>query len=114
MKEINHPDYQVQYDPERAVITWRGKFRLRGSEYEPISELLGDAAAAQSAVLTLDVRELQFLNSSGINALSKFILLMRGHDATQVTVIGSNDHPWQRRSLKNLQRLLPGLQLNLE
>ena len=114
MKEINHSDYHVHYDPDTAIITCSGSFRLRGPEYEPIMELLSEAASTESPTLTLDVRELKFLNSSGINTLSKFVLLLRERDDTTVTVLGTNAHPWQRRSLINLQRLLPSLQLTLE
>ena len=59
------------------------------------------------------MRELQFLNSSGINTLSKFILQVRKHNVSQVVVQGSARFPWQEKSLKNLQRLLPALQLDI-
>lgn len=111
--DITHEDYQVQYDEANAVVTCKGSFRLHGEEYKPILDLLVSAADAKPATLTLDVRELQFLNSSGINTLSKFILQVRKHKASQVVVQGSTQFPWQEKSLKNLQRLLPDLQLEI-
>ena len=71
------------------------------------------AADAMPATLILDVRELQFLNSSGINTLSKFILRVRNHKVSQVVVKGSARFPWQEKSLVNLQRLLPALKLEI-
>ena len=83
-------------------------------EYAPILRVLTAAADAQPATLTLDLRTLQFLNSSGINTLAKFVLHARQDHATRVVMKGSHHFPWQEKSLKNFQRLLPGLQLEIE
>jgi hypothetical protein len=113
--EISHTDYHVSYDAGTATVTCQGSFRLQGSaEYEPILQLLTEAADAKPTTLTLDVRALQFLNSSGINTLSKFVLHVRKYNASQVVIKGSSQFPWQQKSLKNFQRLLPGLHLEIE
>jgi hypothetical protein len=66
------------------------------------------------------LRKLEFLNSSGINVLSKFIIKVRQHrerqfkenqPETAMTVYGSQTIPWQNKSIKNLQRLMPSLEL---
>lgn len=64
--------------------------------------------------MTLDLRELAFLNSSGISMLSKFVLSVRKKKGVQLVVLGSNDMPWQGKSLKNLEKLLPGVKLEIE
>jgi hypothetical protein len=64
--------------------------------------------------MTLDLRNLAFVNSSGISMLSKFVLSMRKKKGVQLVVLGSNDMPWQGKSLKNLEKLLPGLKLEIE
>ena len=114
MAAIHHQDYQVSYEPELATITCSGSFRLRGDEYAPIADILNQAADAQPPLITLDVRELQFLNSSGINTLSKFVIRVRNHQASRMLVKGSGQFPWQKKSLPNLQRLMPDLQLEIE
>jgi hypothetical protein len=111
--QISHEDYQVDYDEAAATVRCSGSFRLHGDEYKPVLDLLCRAADAKPAALTLDVRELQFLNSSGINTLSKFVLQVRKHNVSDVLVQGSARYPWQEKSLKNLQRLLPALQLDI-
>ncbi len=111
MTEINHADYQVAYDPETATVVCAGSYRLSGEEYAAILGVMNAAADANHPVLTLDVRGLQFLNSSGINTLSKFVIRMRKQPTSQLIVKGSDEYPWQKKSLANLQRLLPGLQL---
>ena len=101
--------------PVCASITCSGSFRLRGNvEYAPILQLMTQAADAKPETLTLDVRELRFLNSSGINTLSKFVIYVRKNQTCQMIILGSSQSPWQRKSLKNFQRLLPGLQLEIE
>ncbi len=111
MTDIIQPDYQVRHDAAAATVSCQGSFRLQGDEYKPVLDLLVAAADAKPASLTLDVSELQFLNSSGINTLSKFILHVRKLGASQVVIRGSSRFPWQEKSLINLQRLLPSLKL---
>ena len=113
--EIKHEDYEVTYNPETATISCSGSCRLRGNEeYAPILQLMNQAADAKSETLTLELRKLRFLNSSGINTLSKFVIYVRQYPTIQMIILGSSQSPWQRKSLKNFQRLLPGLQLEIE
>ncbi len=113
--EIKSEDYVVIYNPEAATVTFEGLLRLSGmDEYAPIVGLLNEVAAENLPSLILDLRSLQFLNSSGINMLSKFVLRVRQQDKTQLTVQGSNEIPWQSKSLKNFQRLMPTLQLEFD
>jgi hypothetical protein len=113
--EIKSDDYLVTYNPEVTTVAFEGLLRLSGmDEYAPIVGLLNEIAAENLPRLTLDLRSLQFLNSSGINMLSKFVLRVRQQDKTQVVVKGSNEIPWQSKSLKNFQRLMPNLELEFD
>jgi len=108
-------DFQIHPDPAAGVVTLSGSLRLAGAEeYAPIGEILEATVEAHPEEITLDLRQLEFLNSSGINMLSKFVLNRRQSPQTQVIIVGSQGIPWQARSLKNLQRLLPALQLRIE
>ena len=113
--EIKTQDYTVNYDAENATVTCKGSFMLSGTEeYAPILELLTSAAEQQEEKLSLDLRELEFLNSSGINTLTKFVIFVRKKQSLQLTVQGHDSVPWQVRLLKNLQRLLPQLEMQLD
>lgn len=115
VKEIKTDDYRIWYDSAIATVTCQGSFRLTGmEEYAPVVALLNEVAEQNSSQITLDLRDLEFLNSSGINVLSKFVIKVRQQGSMQITVRGSDDIPWQEKSLKNLQRLMPNLQLELE
>jgi hypothetical protein len=113
--KIQSEDYSICYDPVSETVTCQGSLRLNGvEEYAPIVQLLNDLADQEPPTITLNLCELEFLNSSGINVLSKFVIGVRQKKNIQMVVKGSKTIPWQGKSLKNLQRLMPSLQLELE
>lgn len=113
--EIKTDNYTVRYDEASATVTCEGSFRLGGvDEYAPITGVLTTAAGKGPSTLTLDLRGLRFLNSSGINALSKFVIGVRQKGSIALVVRGSKAVPWQGKSLINFQRLMPTLKLELE
>ncbi len=109
--EIKTDDYAVWYEPETSTVFFRGFLRLEGmEEYRPIMDLLLDVLA-QSPTLIINLRELEFLNSSGISMLSMFVVKVRQKGDAVLVFQGSEQVLWQAKSLKNLQRLMPSLQL---
>ncbi len=112
--EIKTEDYRICYDPSTTTVSFVGSLRLSGTaEYAPIVQLLGSIASVEPAKITLNLQQLEFLNSSGINMLSKFIIEIRKKARVQMAVQGSQGIAWQGKSLKNFQRLMPRLQLEL-
>ncbi len=115
VQEIKGEDYIVVFDEASATVNFKGELSLGGpSEYEPIASLLNTVADTNPATMTLNLKDLGFLNSSGISMLSKFVLGLRKKKGVQLIVIGSNNMPWQGKSLKNLEKLLPGLKLEID
>ncbi|MGV2829628.1 slr1659 superfamily regulator [Myxosarcina sp. GI1(2024)] len=115
IEEIKAEDYFVQHDPDTSTVKFSGLLSLGGpKEYAPIADLLKNIADSEPPEITLDLRELEFLNSSGISMLSKFVLSLRKKKNVQLIILGSNDMPWQGKSLKNLQKFLPSLKLEIE
>ena len=109
--EITGKDYKVWYATEDTTVFLKGFLRLDGiEEYKPIMNLLIDAISEASA-LAIDLKELEFLNSSGISMLSMFVVEVRNRGNTDITLLGSSKVLWQTKSLKNLQRLMPTMQL---
>ncbi|MEO1094162.1 MAG: STAS domain-containing protein [Cyanobacteria bacterium J06638_28] len=114
-QEIKGEDYSVHYDADSITVKFQGELALGGpKEYAPINTLLGDIADSTPEVMTIDLKELAFLNSSGISMLSKFVLGLRKKKAVQLVILGSKEMPWQGKSLKNLQKFLPTLKLQVE
>ena len=113
--EIKAEDYTVSYDAATATVSCQGSLRLSGmEEYAPIVQLLNNVADQGPLTITLNLQKLEFLNSSGISMLSKFVLKVRQKNNIQMLVQGSKGIPWQGKSLKNLQRLMPSLELELK
>ncbi|MFB2981292.1 STAS domain-containing protein [Microseira sp. BLCC-F43] len=113
--EIRTENYSIYYDKLTETAIFNGSLRLSGiEEYDPIVQLLNNLAEQEPSTITLNLRQLDFLNSSGINVLSKFVIKVREKGNIHMVVLGSNEVPWQGKSLKNLQRLMPSLNLVLE
>ena len=113
--EIKSKNYNIIYDEASHNIVFDGSLRLNGSEeYASIFELLNRVAQQEPEKIILDLKKLKFLNSSGINILSRFVIDVRKRQNIQILVIGAKQNPWQGKSLKNLQRLMPSLQLEME
>ncbi len=117
--EVKTKDYSIDYNEALRIIALKGTFRLGGTlsgdpeSYGSLVNILNSAAAPQPPLLTLDIRELDFLNSSGINVICKFVISVRQKGGTKLMVLGSRAIPWQGKSLQNLQKLMPSLELIL-
>jgi anti-anti-sigma factor len=113
--EIKGENYSVSYDQQTTTIKFDGSLRLNGmDEYQQIVNLLNTVLNTNPDQIILNLKDLKFLNSSGINILSKFTIKVRQKKTVQMVLKGSTGIPWQGKSLKNLQRLLPTLQIDIE
>lgn len=113
--DIKTDDYTVEYAPETTTVKVQGALRLSGAdEYAAIAQLLNDVVDQNPEKITLDLKGLEFLNSSGINMFSKFVIRVRQQGNIGIAIQGSKAIPWQGKSLKNFQRLMPTLQLDID
>ncbi|MFN6496348.1 MAG: SiaC family regulatory phosphoprotein [Nostoc sp. DedQUE01] len=113
--EVKDKDYSVQYDSQTNTVIFQGELLLSDMDsYTPIMSLLDNIVEQEPPVLTLDLRGLEFLNSSGINMLFRLVIKVREKANMQLIVRGDNHVSWQSKSLVNLQRLMPTVQLNWE
>jgi len=112
--ELKGEDYLVTYNESRNAIEFFGTIRLRDSaDYSAISELLESAHAKAPSELVLDFRNLNFLNSAGINTISKFVITARRAENVALKVLGNSAISWQQKSLKNLQKLWAKVQIEI-
>ncbi|MEY3220120.1 MAG: hypothetical protein RIT27_1477 [Pseudomonadota bacterium] len=117
MLELKGDKYQVVYNPDTANIVFEGSLLLNGAPaYEPILQLLKQAAEEQEPnPLVVDICSLKFMNSSGINMLTKFVMYVS--DVKKLKLIltfqAQKKIAWQEKLCINLQRLLPSLQTQL-
>ena len=118
-QKIETPDFTVYFEASEQTVVLMGSLRLNAAlEYEPISTLMTQALEALIAqgkpVLNLDLRELKFLNSSGINLLYQFVLKVRKQGSMGLKVLGSSKNAWQSKSLTNMTKFMPTLQIAID
>ena len=109
--EIIAKEYSIKYNTETTTVYWQGVMRLNGKEYEPIAKLLDDVLALNPPMITLNLQELDALNSSGISMLGRFVFAIGKKKTIQLIVQGAEDISWQKKWVNNFQRLMPSLQL---
>ncbi len=113
--KIDGDDYSIDYDSESGITRFSGSLRLNGTdEYAPIAGFLDEAHADKSGGPSWDLTALEFLNSSGINMMYKFIIGLRKEPGVTMMVIGSSKIAWQAKSLANMKKFLPSLELNIQ
>ncbi|MEN9216938.1 MAG: hypothetical protein Q6K90_06415 [Gloeomargarita sp. HHBFW_bins_162] len=112
-QELTGEGYRIygELDPPRLVL--EGSLRLNGmAAYQPLTDWLSQVVAAAPPQIMMDLGQLKFVNSSGINVLSRFVIQVRQKGTIQLTIKCNDNIPWQHKSLINLQRLLPTLILD--
>ena len=110
--EIKEEDFSVIFDPGTKAVTFSGSIRLQNlPAYEPIKNLLKESRDQSADNLTLDMKDLHFLNSSGITTLSMFVIETRNAGNPAIKVVGSNEITWQTKSLANLKKLWDDVEL---
>jgi hypothetical protein len=111
--ELKTNEYRVWV--EGSEVHFDGTMRLSGSEaYAPIQQMLEDVLATDPASITINLKDLEFLNSSGINLLAKFTIEVRKKATVGLVVKGSRGVPWQSKSLGNLKKLYPSVELSID
>lgn len=112
--EISDPDYKVFYDSASATLHCQGTLRLIGTEaYVPIMDLFNQVVEVEPPEITLNIQKLKSLNSSGVTMLARFVIKVSKKTKSQLIILGSKQIPWQSKSLANLKRLMPSLQLKI-
>jgi len=117
IENVSGPEYSVEYNMGSNSVSFNGTIRLQtNDEYAPIMALLQAVhnELEPQALFTLDFRQLRFLNSSGINTISRFVITARKADKVTLNILGNQEIYWQQKSLVNLQRLWPKLQIEIQ
>ncbi len=110
--ELQGDKFRITYNAESATVTCAGTVDMRGkTDINKVVELLLTMwllEHSSDSVITLDVKELEFLNSSGITSVGGFIIKIRNKGGIRLAVRCSDNYSWQARSMKGLQKLMPG------
>ncbi len=129
--EITGDSYRIDYEPSTTTITCQGTLRLYGAAgyvsieefskykmapeqtdadgYTSIMALFNKVLESNPEKLTFNIQDVKHLNSSGINAFSKFVIKLREIRTISLTIQGAQKSTWQKKVIQNLQRLMPGV-----
>ncbi|PSN20832.1 hypothetical protein C7271_00100 [filamentous cyanobacterium CCP5] len=111
---IEGSKYIICYDDKTNTISFSGKLRLDNID-KSLSQLVGlldQILEEEPDQITLDVRQLEFLNSLGISTISKFIIKVRNRRSIHAAVKASKESSWQSKSIVNLKKIMPSLSLS--
>ena len=113
--EVKGEHFAIIYNNNSKAVNFTGRVRMRGlQEYTVVFELFDKVLERNKNSITIDLQNLDLLNSSGIDMLSKFIITARKKKTVGIKIIGSSSKTWQARLLKNMQRLMPKLEYELK
>lgn len=108
--EVKTDDYRVWYDRENATVYFHGLLREGTiADYKAIEHLLDEGLAQELSTLTINIQNLEFIDSSATSVLSRFVIGVRKKKTIQLAVKGSKAIPWQDKLLDNWHRLMPAL-----
>lgn len=108
-------EYRVAYNADTGTVSCKGIFVLRGKDgHRPVAEFFQNVVDESPDGLTLDIRNLKFLNSSGIATIAGFIVGIKKKGAGKLMIQCSKEHSWQERSARAMSQLMPGLELTFE
>ena len=114
MKIISGESFEIRLEESNNTVFFKGALRLSGmQDYAPILDMLKTTLLGPLKPIVIDVRELDFLNSSGITMLSRFVIEARDRTNVHLFFFASESIAWHARSIKNLQRLMPALSVRL-
>ncbi|OQY47430.1 MAG: hypothetical protein B6242_05095 [Anaerolineaceae bacterium 4572_78] len=110
--KIQGKKYLVTYNPEISTVTMTGRLRLPSQfAYQDIVDLLDKMIDKHPESITLNLRNLEFLNSFGIGVILKFVIKARNRKVGELIVQASKDITWHARSFNRLHQLMPTAKL---
>jgi len=116
--KIEGTDYKVEFD-EWGTLAMSGKLSAMPEEYEMIEaffeKVLDAVSEANIPELILDLRELVFLNSSGIKAICVSLVMEADEiDGLRMKIFCSNSLTWQVETLPTFTDLMDNLEIVFE
>ncbi len=104
--QINGDGYNIVFDDGSNTVNFKGSLRLENmGEYNNIEKFLLDIHELNLPYLNLDFKDVEFLNSSGIAMLCRFIMDVKKINKMPVIVTGNENILWQKKSFSNLKML---------
>lgn len=117
--KIEGNNYRMDFDAEEGILTISGKLAAMPEEYEEIQrffeQVLEILSNASTKTLVLDLRDLIFLNSSGIKTIC-VSLVMDADDVEELhlKILCKNAITWQVETIPTFTDLMDNLEIVFE
>lgn len=110
---ITRDGFQMMY--ENGVIRISGKLSLMLEDYSDTETFFEKIIACQPGALTLDIRDLEYLNSSGIKVICVNLILEAADiDGLHLKIRCSDRYTWQKETVPTFEDLMDHLEITFE
>jgi len=107
---IEGEDYKVTY--ENGVITIAGKLSLMLEDYEKLETFFKKIVESEPSEITLDIRNLEYLNSSGIKTMCVGLLLEADDlEGLKMRILCSEHYTWQKETVPTFGELMDNMEI---
>lgn len=111
--KVSGNGYRVTYEDD--VLTISGKLSLMLDEYDEIDRLFIQVVNSCSGDLSVDLRNLEYLNSAGIHTLCvKLILEAADVEGFSMELLCSNDFTWQKETIPTFEDLMDNMTITFQ
>lgn len=105
--------YTVTYRDGRVKIS--GKLSLMLEDYTALEEFFKTIIESGPPALTLDLRTLEYLNSSGIKTICVGLILEAADvEGLQLKILCSNQYTWQKETIPTFAALMDNMEILFE
>lgn len=109
---IQDEDFMIEVFPDTKTVIIKGTMRLNSPiAYENHFSGLTNLVQSEKTI-TIDIRDLEFLNSSGLTSLGRVFMLAK-KTGIKGTLIARNSIPWHSRSITSIAKLWPNLTIEM-
>ncbi len=107
---IEEEDYTIAYWDNMIRIS--GRLSMMPEEYEIIAQHFGKFLESALTEITLDIRELAYINSSGIKAVCVNLILQAAEiKDMKMKILCSERYTWQKETIPTFQYLMNDMEL---
>ena len=111
--EIKDKDYRIWYEEDNQTVFFEGKLRLASAEYRPIRDLLNAVLETEPTRVCIHIRDLAYLNSSGLTTLFRFVVSIRNKGSIDLAVRASKSVLWHSKAIANIERFFPAAEFDI-
>lgn len=110
---IEGDGYTVTY--RDGLIQISGKLSLMLENYAELEKLFGNVIKSKPLELSLDLRNLEYLNSSGIKTICVGLILEAADiEGLRMKILCSNQYTWQKETIPTFEDLMDDMEILFE